>query len=120
MDTNHLEFCTTDRQTEAVKLYIKGHSEHQVAEIMGCSRATAQSFKRAVRKKAAARGYAPANDMTRLCPSNYTVKGTSTLYGNDGQVKIQWVKTDLEKESQLEAIEVALRNFIRDHEKKSP
>ena len=120
MDENHLEFCSTEKQLTAVKLYIEGHSEHQVAKLMGVSRATAQSFKRAVRKKAAAKGYAPDSDMIRICPSNYNVKGTSTLYGDDGQVKVQWVKTDLEKEDQLEAVEIALKNFIKDHEKRSP
>ena len=95
MDENHLEFCSTEKQLTAVKLYIEGHSEHQVAKLMGVSRATAQSFKRAVRKKAAAKGYAPDSDMTRICPSNYNVKGTSTLYGDDGQVKV-W-KDDVQR-----------------------
>ena len=67
MDANHLEFCSTEKQLTAVKLYIEGHSEHQVAKLMGVSRATAQSFKRAVRKKAAAKGYAPDSDMNRIC-----------------------------------------------------
>ena len=31
MDANHLEFCSTEKQLTAVKLYIEGHSEHQVA-----------------------------------------------------------------------------------------
>jgi hypothetical protein len=39
------------------------------------------------------------------------LKGTSTLYDADGNVKIQWIKTNVEKEKELNAIEEAIKNI---------
>lgn len=36
-------------------------------------------------------------------PDGFNIKGTSTLYGPDGEIKAQWVKTDRERREQLEA-----------------
>lgn len=48
---------------------------------------------------AIARGFQPQNQALisgdkAAPPEGYKLKGTSTLYGKDGEVKIQWVKTD--------------------------
>lgn len=40
------------------------------------------------------------------------LKGTSTLYDADGNVKIQWVKTNVEKEDMLKQFEEAVENII--------
>ena len=40
------------------------------------------------------------------------LKGTSTLYGDDGSVKMQWVKSDVAKESQLEAVKEAIKGIV--------
>jgi hypothetical protein len=45
------------------------------------------------KKKAARQGYAPDNDMIHPVPSTHFAKGVSTLYGEDGKVKAQWVKS---------------------------
>jgi hypothetical protein len=42
--------------------------------------------------------------MHHTAPDTHVVKGSSTLYDDDGQVKLQWVKTDLKKEMLSEAI----------------
>ena len=40
--------------------------------------------------------------------NNFSVKGTSKLYDNEGKVKVQWVKTDRDKEVQAQA----LKDFV--------
>ena len=39
------------------------------------------------------RGWSPQHDMTRTVPDGYAVKGTSTLYREDGTIAAQWVKS---------------------------
>ncbi len=41
------------------------------------------------------------------------LKGTSTLYDEHGNVKIQWVKTDAAKEQQMNAIEQAVKGIAK-------
>lgn len=57
---------------------------------------------------AAMKGFAPGHDMTHTVPSPFVVKGTSTLYGEDGQPKLQWVKTKLSDQ----LAEQAIRDFV--------
>ena len=42
------------------------------------------------------------------------LKGTSTLYDKDGEVKIQWVKTDVEKESMLDSFKTCIENYVQE------
>lgn len=92
--------------------YIDAVNEH------GSIRAAARALKvydtsigRAVdacKKKAAMHGYSPDHDMHKVVPSPLVLRGTSTLYDDEGKVKLQWVKTQLDK-SQAEQ---AIREFI--------
>lgn len=58
-----------------------------------------------MKEKAARQGFAPANDMKHPAPEGFTVKGVSTLYGPDGDVKGQWVKTQQSAENAQAALE---------------
>lgn len=57
---------------------------------------------------AARRGWAPEHQMVHPVAPGYAVKGTSTLYGDDGSVRAQWVKTTADQLAQQEAIEAAV------------
>lgn len=50
------------------------------------------------RARLALKGYSPAHDMTRTVPDGFTVKGTSTLYREDGTIAAQWVKSTADAE----------------------
>lgn len=56
-------------------------------------------------------GYSPAHDMTHAVPDGYKVKGVSTLYGEDGQVKGQWVKSQADDVRQRELMDEAIAAF---------
>lgn len=66
---------------------------------------------RAVRSrkaKLAAKGFSPEHDMTHQVPDGFLMKGQSTLYGKDGEIKLTWVKSAIDRERQLDL----LREFI--------
>jgi len=42
------------------------------------------------------------------------LRGTSTLYDNQGEIKLQWVKTDVEKESALETFKTCIEDYVKE------
>lgn len=59
-------------------------------------------------QQAAMRGFAPDNDMVHVAPPPFVVRGTTTLYGEDGSQKLQWVKTQLDDKKVNEAMLAAV------------
>lgn len=57
-----------------------------------------------LQRRAAARGYAPASDMVKSTPEGYHVKGVSTLYDAEGNVRQQWVKTKRDEEERYQQL----------------
>lgn len=59
--------------------------------------------RRAARNGWAKRGFAPEFDMTKPVADGFAVKGTSTLYREDGSIAAQWVKSreDLQRQKDL-------------------
>ncbi len=113
-DPQLLQFCT-DRQKELLKPLSEGMSTRKAAAKLGVHHAYISKTHAAVQRKAAARGYHPDSDMTKVAPPGFLVKGTSTLYGDDGQPKIQWVKTSIDRDAQtamlIETIETIGETF---------
>lgn len=110
-DKNLLEYAKTQTQYDAVYWTLELGSANKAANHLGKSRRTVDRAIEKVRYNAAERGYAPDNDMFVPTAAGYNVKGTSTLYDADGNIKQQWVKTDKEKEK-----EDQLREFIEETE----
>lgn len=63
-------------------------------------------------RQAARRGWAPGSDMTRTVPEGFAVKGVSTMYGADGEVRAQWVKSDRSQEHRLELLAAAIASLV--------
>lgn len=97
-----LKEWATERQAE----YIDAVNEHggyrAAARELGVNYTTIYTAIDGAKKKAALQGYAPDHDMTKTAAEGYQVKGVSTLYDQDGQVKAQWVKTQVDSEQQEE------------------
>lgn len=74
------------------------------AELLGITPATLRAHLSELRRKAATRGYAPRNDMTKTTPEGFSVKGVSTYYDQNGDIRGQWVKTKREEEDKLAAL----------------
>lgn len=112
VDPKLYDFCDTDRQREILTLLDELGSGYAVAERLGIHRSAPQKFLRAVKNKAARRGYAPDHEMSRTVPDGYIVKGVSTYFDSDGKARGQWVKSSLDSDKQLDIIRGVVEGII--------
>lgn len=98
--------------TPTQKKYLDAVKEHgsirAASRVLKVNYSSAYGCLEALMKKAARAGYAPDFNMIHPVPAPYVVKGTSTLYGEDGQVKAQWVKSRLDEGK----VEELIREFV--------
>ena len=99
-----LPYCSTDTQTEAITALIEEPNQKAAAARLGLNERTVRKTLTRVRRHAATRGYSPDHDMTHSSPDSHIVKGVSTLYNEEGGIKQQWVKTDLDKTAQAQLL----------------
>lgn len=92
------------RAHQLLTLLIEGKTLAQAASIAGCDSGNARGYIRRVEGKAARAGYAPQHDMTHTVPEGFSVKGVSTLYNADGQVTSQWVKSQADRDRQMQIL----------------
>jgi hypothetical protein len=104
----------TPRQKEYLQAMDTYGTQAESAKALGVHESTIRKGVQAVKAKAASKGFAPEHDMTETCPDGYQVKGTSTLYDKDGNKKIQWVKTNVDKERQYEMMQEAIGALVSD------
>ena len=100
------------RQYKVCELAAQGLTNAEVAEKLGIGKSYVRSAKTKAKKYAAKRGYAPEHDMSHPTADGFVVKGVSTLYGDDGQVKQQWVKTDIDKQAYMESIKELVDSYV--------
>jgi hypothetical protein len=83
---------TDDQIKEALRtLSVKKASKH-----LGISERALWTRK----AKLARQGWSPEHDMTKTVPDGFLIRGTSTLYDEEGKAKLQWVKTSMDHERQ--------------------
>lgn len=99
IDPKLLEYAT-ERQRDILTAIETHGSQRAAAEALGLARGTISSAIASVQARAAKMGWSPSHDMTRTVPDGFRVKGTSTLYGEDGKPKLQWVKSQVDQERQ--------------------
>jgi hypothetical protein len=109
VDPKLLEFCTTEWQKIQINELIKcdGSSE-EAAKNLNIDAGSLRKVRRLIEKRAAAKGYDPERDLTKTVGDSQLLAGASTLYGEDGQIKLQWVKSMPEKEA-------AIRDKLKDY-----
>lgn len=95
---------------EQVKDALKSLSVKKAAKLLGISERATWTRK----AKLARQGWSPEHDMTKTVPDGFHLKGTSTLYGEDGQLKLQWVKSSLDAERQMQMMESAIKAMAED------
>jgi len=120
VDPKLLEFCESEIQTKTISAVIECGSNSKAATILRRDRRCVDKVVNRVKNNAAKRGYSPDNDMRHTSPSTHLVKGVSTLYDEDGNVKSQWVKTDLQKQNELQSIETAIQEYSEELTGKAP
>lgn len=103
---NALELLT-DKQKELVKLRAQGVSLADCGKQLGnITRSNVCAMQRRIIALLRKHGFDPARDITHT--QAHPVSGVSTLYDDQGQIKMQWVKTKAEQEAQ----EDRLRAFV--------
>lgn len=108
-----LQYAQTDRQREIIEAIIEHGSNRKAAKALGVANGTVTSALDKVKRHAAQKGHSPEHDMVHAVPDGYKVKGVSTLY-SDGVVKAQWVKSDIDRERQLEIMREAIEALCAD------
>lgn len=110
-----LPYCTGPRQQQLVHACEKAGSFKAAMREWDGDKRNAKKVLAAIKARAALQGHAPEHDMTHTAPASHIVKGVSTLYGEDGEVKQQWVKTDVKQSAQFEAIRSAIDELAEEY-----
>lgn len=90
---------------------LKEHgSQDKAAKALGINRRTLQRRIPSLARK----GWSPEHDMTRTVPDGFHVRGTSTLYDENGKPRLQWVKSNIDHERQAELLREAIDAMVAD------
>ena len=98
----------TPTQMAAYNAVVTGATVEQYATEAGISVRNVQDTLTRLRKGLARRGWSPDSGLVHPVAPGQFVKGVSTLYDESGQ-RLQWVKTDVDKQGQYELAQEALR-----------
>lgn len=96
-----LDYVESESQRVAIEAYLKTGTYNKAAKLLGRDRRSTSRTIQRVQARAATRGWSPEHDMVKPVPEPYVVKGTSTLYDDEGKQKLQWVKTSVEHDKLL-------------------
>ena len=104
----------TQKQLEYIDVIEETGSHSKAALALNMDRRGIDRSMNNLTKHAARQGYSPGHDMNKPVPDGFKLRGTSTLYDDQGNIKIQWVKGQEDKERQLEMIQEACEAFASD------
>lgn len=110
----------TKPQRNIVEAVIKHGSHRKAAIALNCHPSHIDRTIATAGHRATIQGWSPEHDMTKTAPSPMVAKGVSTLYGAEGEVKLQWVKTSLDRERAEEAIRQWVNDMAKGVRGKSP
>lgn len=112
MDTDSLDrllgLTKPPGQREAIHALMDKGTYEKASNSLGVSESIIRKRIDRAKAQAAKRGWSPEHDMTHLVPDGFSVKGTSTLYDDQGGQKLQWVKTNQDRERQAEIMAEAV------------
>ncbi len=115
MDYERLKsFCSTIHQEMVINEVMRTGSQRKAAKSLGLNKTTVERLISRVKTLAARQGYSPDHDMTVSVPDGFHLKGTSTLYGEDGALKLQWVKSNIDRERQAELIKEFINGLVEE------
>jgi len=107
------DFAETPTQQKIAKLHDEGIPKGKIARTLDISeRAVYQTLAR-VKRNASKKGFDPARDLTHPVGSNQMLKGASTLYDEDGRVRLQWVKSSPDLEDKVEAFNNVVEELVQ-------
>jgi hypothetical protein len=117
---DNLRSWATPRQLEILEAVEKYGTQRAAAEALGIAHGTVGDVMSALKKRAARAGYSPEHDNKRPVPDGFRLKGTSTLYDAEGNLKLQWVKSTIDHERADEIARQAVEALSRSVEGMAP
>ena len=115
-----LKDWATPRQAEYLDAIAKHGSIYRAARALKISVQCISESMKALKTSAARRGYAPEVDMVKATVAPFVVKGTSTLYDENGNQKLQWVKTKTDAAMLEESVRAAVEALSADIKRARP
>lgn len=112
--TAELRSWATVRQLEYLDAIEAHGSNRKAAKALGVDSSVIDKSMRALKAKAARHLLDPHRADTPSIPEGFAIKGTTTLYGEDGKARMQWVKTTAEQEQRDAAIREAFEVMAQD------
>lgn len=100
----------TQTQKAAIDAVMTHGSCRAAARVTGEHKSTISGAIQRAKERAALQGWSPDHDMTHTAPSPFVVKGVSTMYDGEGNLRAQWVKTKLDEEM----MEQRMRLFVQE------
>lgn len=113
-------YVETENQREKLELVISLGSCYKAAKHLGIKHQNVSRTIRQLKSKAARQGNSPEHDLVHSVPDGFHLKGASTLYDKDGNKKLQWVKSNIDQERQLEIIREAIKALSEEIPKETP
>ena len=117
---NKYKEFATDRQLEIIALLNKGKTQTQAAEVLGINRRTLERSLSNLTKRAMTRMVERDDGVTTSVQQGQMISGVSTLYDDEGNVKIQWVKSREDKTTdKYAAVKAFAEAFVEDYKGRS-
>lgn len=113
------QFATTRQAEYLDAIEACGGSQKDAADMCNVKKQTVNVAYMAVQRKASQRGWVPENDRRGVhksfaIPDGYKLKGRSTYIGRDGEPRGEWIKTDIDRERQLEIMQETINGLTSD------
>jgi hypothetical protein len=103
-----LKFWASETQCRYIDAVIEHGSIREAARALQTNYTTVRGAIEAAKARAALKGFSPEHDMNKTVPDPFVVKGTSTLYDENGKPRLQWVKTSVDQQKAEAARQAAL------------
>lgn len=114
IDPKLLNYCRTPDQAAKIQAIIDHGSAKKAAKALGLARQSVDATVKVVKGEAARNGYAPEYDLTHAVAPGQVLRGSSTLYDAAGNQRLQWVKTQADRQAQLDMLSDAVTAIAAD------
>lgn len=119
IDERLLEYAT-EAQARTIQLINELGSAKAAADKLGIHISCVYRHVDRVKLTAAKRGYSPEHGYNTPAPPTHLMKGVSTLYDADGNVKLQWTKSQIDEQRRWEIMRDAIEGLVEDVHKPAP
>lgn len=118
------DYGLLDSQIELCELMVKHDNDiKKVCEAKGIPYENNSNIYRSldsIKKRAARYGFNQNKSLSHPVQNGFAIKGTSTLYDDEGNPKLQWVKTEQEKQNAYDAFIKAIEDKLHEIEPRRP